>query len=157
MARVVADAGAALVIMHIKGTPRDMQKHPVYGDVVREIAEYLGEGIALAERAGVGRDRVLIDPGIGFGKTLEHNLEILKRLDEFRGLGRPVVIGTSRKRFIGTVLDQPVSDQRVEGTAATVALAIGRGAKVVRVHDVAAMVRVARMTDAVVKHIPATR
>ncbi len=151
MARVVADHGAALVIMHIKGTPRNMQQDPVYADVVREIGSFLAEGIEIAVRAGVDREKIMIDPGIGFGKTVEHNLAILHRLDEFRTLGRPVLIGTSRKRFIGSVLDIPQPDQRLEGTAATVALAIERGAKIVRVHDVAAMVRVARMTDAILK------
>ncbi len=151
MAKVVADYGAAVIIMHIKGTPRNMQKNPVYDDVIGEIMAYLEEGIVIAERAGVDRDKTLIDPGIGFGKTLEHNLVILNRLDEFRSIGRPIVLGTSRKKFIGTVLDIPVPEQRVEGTAATVAIGIERGASVVRVHDVAHMARIVRMTDALVK------
>jgi dihydropteroate synthase len=151
MARIAADHGANLVVMHIKGTPRDMQANPVYDDVVGEIAEYLNGGIEIALAAGVPRDRVLVDPGIGFGKTLEHNLEILGRLDELKVLGCPLVVGTSRKRFIGTVLGIADPKDRVEGTAATVALAIERGAHIVRVHDVAAMVRVARMADAIVK------
>ena len=151
MAKVIADHGAAVIIMHIKGTPRNMQENPVYGDVIGEIIAYLEEGIAIAERAGVDRNNTLIDPGIGFGKTLEHNLEILNRLDEFRTLGRPIVLGTSRKKFIGKVLDIPVPEQRDEGTAATVALGIERGASIVRVHDVAHMVRIVRMTDAIVK------
>jgi dihydropteroate synthase len=151
MARIAADFGAAVIIMHIKGTPRDMQQHPVYADVVGEILSYLGEGIDIAVKAGVDREKILIDPGIGFGKTLDHNLAILNRLDEFRGLGRPILLGTSRKKFIGTILDIPVPEQRVDGTAATVALGIERGASVVRVHDVARMAQVARMTDAIVK------
>jgi dihydropteroate synthase len=151
MARVVADHGAAVVLMHIKGTPRDMQVNPVYGDVIGEIMDYLEESAAIALTAGVGRDRILIDPGIGFGKTAQHNLEIIDRLDEFRTLGFPLVIGTSRKRFIGTVLNIPEPKDRVEGTAATVALAIQRGAHVVRVHDVGPMTKVARMTDAIVR------
>ena len=151
MARVAADYGAAVVIMHIKGTPRDMQENPVYSDLVGEVMTYLDEGIDIAIKAGVDREKVLIDPGIGFGKTLEHNLAILERLDEFRGLGRPIVLGTSRKKFIGAVLDIPVPEQRVDGTAATVALGIERGAIVVRVHDVARMTQVARMTDAIVR------
>ena len=97
------------------------------------------------------REKIFIDPGIGFGKTLEHNLAILDRLDEFQALGRPIVLGTSRKKFIGTVLDIPAPEQRVDGTAATVALGIERGARVVRVHDVARMAQVARMTDAIIK------
>jgi dihydropteroate synthase len=152
MAAVVAEYGAAVVIMHIKGTPRDMQQHPVYTDVVGEIRMFLEEGIEIAVRAGVNRERILVDPGIGFGKTLDHNLTILNRLDEFRVLGRPIVLGTSRKRFIGTVLSIPVADQRMEGTAATVALGIERGASVLRVHDVAVMARVARMSDAIVRN-----
>lgn|SRR5574337_156376 len=151
MARVAADAGAPVVIMHIKGTPRNMQQNPVYEDVVGEILSYIEEGIAIAERAGVDREQILIDPGIGFGKTLEHNLAVLNRLDEFRGLGRPVVLGASRKRFIGTILGIEEPSGRVDGTAATVAVGIERGASIVRVHDVRRMAQVARMTDAIVK------
>ena len=151
MAKVVADYGAAVIIMHIKGTPRTMQQDPVYDDVVGEIIEYLGEGIEIAVKAGVDREKTLIDPGIGFGKTLEHNLTILNRLEEFRALGRPIVLGTSRKKFIGTILNIPVPEQRVDGTGTTVALGIERGARVVRVHDVARMAQVARMTDAIIK------
>lgn len=151
MADVVAGSGAAVVIMHIKGTPRDMQQNPVYDDVVGEVMAYLEEGIELAARAGVDREKIFIDPGIGFGKTLQHNLALLDRLDEFQALGRPIVLGTSRKKFIGTVLDIPSPEQRVDGTAATVAIGIERGARVVRVHDVARMAQVAKMTDAIVK------
>lgn len=151
MAKVVADHGAAVVLMHIKGTPKDMQRDPVYEDVVGEVSGFLEESIGLAVRDGVDRERILVDPGIGFGKALGHNLALLNRLDELRPLGRPLVIGTSRKRFIGTVLDQAQPEDRVMGTAATVALAIERGAHIIRVHDVAAMGQVARMTDAVVR------
>ncbi len=151
MAKVIADEGAAVVLMHIKGTPRDMQKDPVYEDVIREITDSLHESIDIALRAGIPRNKILIDPGIGFGKTVEHNLIILRRLDELRILGCPLVLGTSRKRFIGTVLGSPEPKDRIEGTAATVALGIDRGAHIVRVHDVGEMVRVARMTDAIVR------
>jgi len=151
MARVVADHGAAVVIMHIKGTPRDMQMNPVYGDVIGEIMDHLEESAAIALKAGIVRNRIMIDPGIGFGKTLEHNLTILERLDEFRALGFPIVLGTSRKRFIGTVLDIAEPKDRIEGSAATVALGIQRGARIVRVHDVGYMTKVARTTDAIVK------
>jgi dihydropteroate synthase len=151
MAKVVADHGAAVVIMHIKGTPRNMQLNPVYEDVVGEVLEYLEEGIAIALRAGVPRDHILIDPGIGFGKTVEHNITVLDRLDAFRVLGCPIVLGTSRKRFIGAVLDSPDPMGRIEGTAATVAVGIQRGARIIRVHDVAAMGKVARMTDAILR------
>lgn len=152
MARIAGDHGAAVVIMHIKGTPRDMQTAPVYDDLIAEIADYLADGVELARKAGVRRDGILVDPGIGFGKTLEHNLEILERLDEFRVLGCPIVLGTSRKRFIGTVLGVPEPRDRLLGTAATVALGISRGAHVLRVHDVGPMVQVARMTDAIIHH-----
>jgi len=151
MARIVADHGAAVIIMHIKGTPRDMQVNPVYRDVIGEIMDYLGEGAGIALKAGIDRARIMIDPGIGFGKTLEHNLTILERLNEFGALGFPIVLGTSRKRFIGTVLDIAEPKDRIEGTAATVALGIQRGARIVRVHDVGYMTKVARMTDAVVR------
>jgi len=151
MARVAADHGAAVVIMHIKGTPRDMQVNPEYRDVIAEIIAYLDESAGIALSAGIPRDRIMIDPGIGFGKTLEHNLTILQRLDELRSLGFPIVLGTSRKRFIGTVLDTAEPKDRVEGSAATVALGIRHGASIVRVHDVAYMTKVARMTDAVVR------
>ncbi len=153
MANVVADTGVAVVIMHIKGTPRDMQQDPVYDDVVGEVMSYLEEGLELAIKAGVDREKILIDPGIGFGKTLGHNLLILNRLDEFRALGRPIVLGTSRKKFIGAVLDIPAPEQRLAGTAATVAIGIERGARVLRVHDVALMAQVAKMTDAILKSV----
>jgi dihydropteroate synthase len=151
MAKIAADYGAAVVIMHIKGTPRDMQQNPVYGDVIVDVISYLEEGIAIAVKAGVDSEKIFIDPGIGFGKTLEHNLTLLNRLDELRSLGRPIVLGTSRKKFIGTILGIAVPEQRVDGTAPTLALGIERGASVVRVHDVARMAEVVRMTDAVLK------
>jgi dihydropteroate synthase len=153
MAETAARYGAAVVIMHIKGTPRNMQQNPVYTDVVDEVREYLEEGIELAVKAGMDREKIMIDPGIGFGKNLAHNLALLNRLDEFRGIGRPLVLGTSRKKFIGTVLGIPVPEERGYGTAATVALGIERGATVVRVHDVVVMAQVARMTDAIVKSV----
>jgi dihydropteroate synthase len=151
MARTISAYEAAVVIMHIKGTPRDMQVNPVYGDVIGEIMDHLEESVAIALKAGIVPNRIMIDPGIGFGKTLEHNLTILERLDEFRALGFPIVLGTSRKRFIGTVLDIAEPKDRIEGSAATVALGIQRGARIVRVHDVGYMTKVARMTDAIVK------
>lgn len=150
MIQEAADSGAAVVIMHMLGTPRDMQRDPQYTDVVGEIRDFLAARIEAAVAGGVPRARIIVDPGFGFGKTVQHNLEILRRLREFRVLGRPVLIGTSRKSTIGAVLDLPV-DQRVFGTAATCALAINNGADILRVHDVQAMVQVARMTDAVVR------
>jgi len=151
MPRVAADAGAAVVIMHILGTPRDMQQKPKYDDVIGEISDYLEEGIAKAEAAGLARDRLVVDPGFGFGKTVEHNLELLRRLGEFRCLGCPVMIGTSRKSTIGKLLDDAPPSERLEGTAASVALAIAAGADMVRVHDVKEMARVVRIADAIVR------
>jgi len=150
LAEVVAASGAALVVMHIKGTPQTMQQNPQYDDLIGEIRQSLSASIERATGAGVPRQQIVIDPGIGFGKTVEHNLEILRRLSEFRSLGCAILIGTSRKSFIGKVLDLPVHD-RLEGTAATVAIAIAHGADIVRVHDVKAMVRVARMCDAILR------
>jgi dihydropteroate synthase len=149
MARVVAEMGAGLVLMHMKGTPRTMHRSPVYQDLIPEILTFLRQQTDEAQTKGVCPDRIMIDPGIGFGKTAEHNLEILHRLDEFRSLGKPILIGTSRKSFIGKILNLPNPDDRLEGTAATVAWAIARGASVIRVHDVKAMCQVARMTDAI--------
>jgi len=149
MADVVAAGGAAVVLMHIKGRPRDMQKNPVYEDLLGEIADYLSESISIAERAGVSPDRIVVDPGIGFGKTFDHNLEIIRRLGELDRLGKPVLVGPSRKAFVGKILGDLPPEERVEGTAAVVALAIASGAHIVRVHDVKTMVRVARVADAV--------
>jgi dihydropteroate synthase len=139
-----------VIIMHMKGRPKNMQENPVYEDLIGEITDFFLERTEVAIKAGLPRDKILIDPGIGFGKTVQHNLEILFRLSEFKGLGFPLVLGTSRKSFIGKVLDLPV-EQRLEGTAATVAYGIAQGAAIIRVHDVYQMVRVARMTDAILR------
>ncbi len=147
LAPLAAERGAPVILMHMQGEPRNMQENPQYGDVVGDISRFLRERAAAAIQAGISPERLLVDPGIGFGKTVEHNLEILRRIEEFRGLAYPLVLGTSRKRFIGSVLDRPV-DQRLLGTAATVAFAISRGVDVVRVHDVEEMVEVVRMADA---------
>jgi dihydropteroate synthase len=154
MAEVAARAGAGVVAMHILGRPRTMQHAPVYKDVLLEVAEFLAGSVELAIAAGVRRDRIVVDPGIGFGKTLEHNLEILRRLAELCALGQPVLIGTSRKAFIGRLLGGAPPSERVEGTGATVALAIAAGADIVRVHDVAPAVKVARVADAIVRGTP---
>lgn len=144
---LAAERGAPVVIMHMQGIPRNMQVNPVYEDVVADICRFLRERAAVATAGGVQPERILVDPGIGFGKTVEHNLDILRRIGEFRSLGFPVVLGTSRKRFIGAVLDRGL-DERVMGTASTVAFAIARGVDVVRVHDVERMMDVVRMADA---------
>ncbi len=147
MANVVREMDAGLILMHMRGSPRTMQRSPAYDDVVSDISSWLQRRIKEVETKGIFADRIVIDPGIGFGKTVDHNLEILRRLDEFRRLNKPILIGTSRKSFIGKILNLPVND-RIEGTAATVTWAIARGADMIRVHDVKTMHRVARMTDA---------
>ncbi len=149
MARTAAEYHAAVVVMHIQGTPRTMQLHPHYDDLMTEICASLQESTALAMAAGIPPEQVVLDPGFGFGKTLENNLELLRRLRELRSFGQPVLIGTSRKSSIGKILGDLPPEERVEGTAATVALAIAHGADIVRVHDVKAMARVAKVADAV--------
>jgi len=146
LGREAARAKVPVILMHMKGTPRNMQERPDYGDVVAEIADFFRERLDRALSLGISRVRILLDPGIGFGKRPEHNLEILRRLEEFRSLGRPVVVGTSRKSFIGHVLGRPVEARR-DGTSATVAAAVLRGADLVRVHDVREMADAARMAD----------
>ncbi|MFZ5633959.1 MAG: dihydropteroate synthase [Bacillota bacterium] len=143
MAGVAARYGAPLIIMH-------NQRGTEYRDLMGDMVEYFRESLARAREAGIDRDKIVIDPGIGFGKTLEQNLEVMRRLKELECIGLPVLLGTSRKSMIGKTLDLPV-DQRMEGTAATVALGIAYGVDIVRVHDVKEMVRVARMTDAMVR------
>lgn len=150
MARVAAYNDAPVIIMHIRGNPKTMQQSIRYDALFNEIKEYISEGIETALNSGVREDHILIDPGIGFGKTLEQNLEIIRNLGSLKqSLGRPVVLGTSRKAFIGTILDLPVNE-RVEGTAASVAIGIVNGADMVRVHDVQAMARVAGVADAII-------
>ena len=148
MAQVAAQVGAPVIIMHMQGTPRTMQADPRYGDVVEDILAFLDERIQVGLAGGIAETQIIIDPGFGFGKTAGHNLEILRRLSEFRALGRPILMGTSRKSTIGKVLDLP-AQERIFGTAATCAVAIHNGADIIRVHDVGAMAQVARMTDAI--------
>jgi dihydropteroate synthase len=138
MVRVAAEAGAAVVLMHMAGTPRTMQDDPRYGDVVLEVRDHLARRIAELEPLGIPRARIAIDPGIGFGKTLEHNLDLLRNLDQFATLGCAVLIGTSRKGFLGTLTGRPV-DRRAPASVVSSLAAALRGANVVRVHDVAAM------------------
>jgi len=154
MAEVAAEHEVPVVIMHIKGTPRNMQKNPLYKSLISEIIDYLREGIIKAKKAGVAEDRIIIDPGIGFGKSLEHNLEIIRRLSEFEGLEKPILLGHSRKSFIGKVLDGVTAGDRVDGTAAVTAIGIINGANIVRVHDVREMVNVARIADAIKRTYP---
>jgi dihydropteroate synthase len=148
LAEVAARHGAALCLMHSKGTPRDMQKDPRYQDLLGEVRSFLTGAVARAEAAGARPDGILIDPGIGFGKTAEHNLRLLGRLEELAPVGKPILVGPSRKSFIGALLGRPV-EERLMGTAAAVAAAIFAGCHVVRVHDVREMRDVARLADAV--------
>lgn len=150
MVHVAAEYRAPVILMHMKGMPRDMQVSPTYDDVLEEVYDYLHERIAFAQEHGVPACNIIVDPGIGFGKTAEHNIELLRRLNEFVGLGKPILVGTSRKSTIGTVTGAKVDD-RIHGTAATVALAIASGASIVRVHDVREMAMVGKMTDAIVR------
>jgi dihydropteroate synthase len=133
---LVADRGVALVLMHMQGNPRTMQESPAYEDVVDDVKAFLAERMEVAIAAGVGEERIWLDPGIGFGKGLEHNLELLRRLGELRELGRPLVVGTSRKSFIGKI-DGSEANERLGGTIASCVLAAAEGADVLRVHDVA--------------------
>jgi dihydropteroate synthase len=149
MAEVVARYGVPVIVMHIRGTPRDMQRNPVYEALIPEIVDYLRGSIAIGVKAMIPEDRVIVDPGIGFGKTVEHNLQIIRRLAEFRVLGRPVAIGVSRKAFLGKILDGAPPTDRVEGTAAAVAVSVLNGADIVRVHDVKEMVKVVKVADAI--------
>jgi dihydropteroate synthase len=136
IAALCADRGAGLVLMHMQGDPRSMQRSPSYEDVVADVKAFLAERVEAALAAGVVEERIWLDPGIGFGKTLEHNLELLRRLGELRELGRPLVIGTSRKSFLGRIDGSPVGE-RLGGTIASSVLAVAEGAEVLRVHDVA--------------------
>ena len=159
LASVAAASGAAVILMHNRSNPASVEVREQLGnayvgseyqDLIEDVKQELLMSVELATKAGVEESRIILDPGIGFGKTREHNLELINRLDEISALGYPVLLGTSRKSFIGFTLDLP-ADQRVEGTAATVAIGIARGADIIRVHDVKEMVRVAKMTDAIVR------
>lgn len=149
MPEIISKYKVPVVIMHIKGTPRDMQKNPSYNALIPEIIEYLRESIVIAKKAGVQENMIIIDPGIGFGKLPEHNLEIIKKLKDFTNLGKPLLIGVSRKSFIGKVLNDAPPEERLEGTAAAVVASILNGANIVRVHDVGYMYKVLKVADAI--------
>ena len=151
MMGAVAAAGAGLVLMHMQGAPPTMQQAPRYGSVVDDVRDFLRARMQATVRAGIAADQILLDPGIGFGKNLDHNLALLARLDALQPLGRPILVGVSRKAFIGEVLGCR-TDDRLMGTAAAVAAAVLRGATVVRVHDVKAMRDVVRMIHAIQTH-----
>ena len=154
MMEVAAGCDAGLVVMHMLGEPRTMQDDPHYDDVVREVCDYLLRRANELERAGVVSERIALDPGIGFGKTLAHNLEILRRLEEFVALGYPVVVGASRKRFIGEVTGEAEPARRVAGSVAAALWAASRGAHILRVHDVAETVQALRVTGAIAREEP---
>lgn len=146
---VAAATDLALCFMHMQGsTPATMQQNPHYQDVTTEVAGFLAAQLQRCRTAGIARERILLDPGFGFGKTLTHNLQLLNRMEQLQPLGVPLLVGTSRKSMIGLTLNKPV-DQRLYGSLATVALAVTKGARIIRVHDVAATVDVVRMTEAV--------
>jgi dihydropteroate synthase len=145
----VRDTGAGLVLMHMHGEPKTMQEEPLERDVVRIVHDALAARVEAAEAEGIARDRLAIDPGLGFGKTAEGSLRLMKHVEVFLDLGLPVVVGPSRKSFIGKTLGDAPVDQRLEGTAGAVAFLASRGAHVVRVHDVPEMVRVVRVIDAI--------
>jgi dihydropteroate synthase len=162
LASVAAKYKAPVILMHNRSNPASVEVRArlgnayigsEYQNLIEDVKRELLVSVELALKAGIEESRIVLDPGIGFGKTREHNLELINRLGEIRALGYPVLLGPSRKSFIGFTLDLP-ADQRVEGTAATVAIGIARGADIVRVHDVKEMVRVAKMTDAIVGRLP---
>lgn len=159
LAGVAAKHNAPVILMHNRSNPATVEVREQlgnayigasYDDLIEDVKRELMASVRLAQQAGIGEDRIILDPGIGFGKTVDHNLELIRRLDEIRALGYPVLLGPSRKSFIGFTLDLP-PDQRVEGTAATISVGITRGADIIRVHDVEYMVRVAKMTDAIIR------
>lgn len=149
MVKVIAEGDVSVVVMHIKGTPENMQKNPEYEDVVDEIYDYLEDRTNMAINSGIKPEKIIIDPGIGFGKTLEHNLEILNKVYEFRMLGYPVMVGASRKSFIGGILDLPV-EERLEGSLAAAVYSIVNGANILRVHDVAETIRAVKVARRII-------
>ena len=153
MAEVAASAGAFVVLMHMQGNPESMQQAPHYDEVVSEVCAFLGERIRFAVDQGIAEERIVVDPGIGFGKTLEHNVTLLQHLDRLSELERPVLVGVSRKSFLGGILDVP-ADERIEGTIAANAAAILRGASIIRVHDAKEGKRTAAVAERLRNHGP---
>jgi dihydropteroate synthase len=154
LAGVVAGAGAGLILMHMKGTPRTMQVAPFYEDLLGEVRGFLEHRFREAVAAGIPAERILLDPGLGFGKRLEHNLTLINRLDVFADLGRPLVLGPSRKSFIGKILNAP-PQERLEGTIAAAVFGVVRGAHVLRVHDVREVGRALRVAESILAETPA--
>ena len=151
MIEAVAEHNAAVIIMHMKGEPRTMQECPRYKDVISEILRFLEDRVDAAEKGGISPRKIMVDPGIGFGKTVEHNLEILARLRELKSLGKPVVIGVSRKSFVGKLTGAP-AQERLEGSIAAAVLAVKEGADIVRVHDVPETVKALKVANAIIAH-----
>ncbi|MGH2271428.1 dihydropteroate synthase [Anaerohalosphaeraceae bacterium U12dextr] len=151
MTALAAASQVPVVLMHAQGTPATMQHNPHYNDVVAEVNEYLLERAAAAEHAGIPKERIILDPGIGFGKTTDHNLTLLNHLDTLTASGYRVLVGTSRKRFIGHLTGKNIPADRLFGTAATVALAVAKGISIVRVHDVAPMADVIKVASAIAR------
>ncbi len=149
MLTTVAELEVPIILMHIRGTPETMQHKTDYEDLVGEIIAVLRERLAAAEKAGIARSRLLIDPGIGFGKTAAQNIELLRQLHQFQRLGVPILVGTSRKSFIGKIINQDNPKQRVWGTASTCCAAISQGADILRVHDLPQMWEVSKVADAI--------
>ncbi len=156
MIEVIAEHDAGVTIMHMLGEPRTMQVEPRYKDVIGDILRFLEDRVDAAEKAGISSGKIMVDPGIGFGKTLDHNLEILGRLSEFRALGKPIVIGVSRKAFIGGLTGQPPED-RLEGSVAAALMAVREGADMVRVHDVPQTVRALKVSSRILSWLPRSR
>jgi dihydropteroate synthase len=150
MAPLLAEGEAAVVLMHMQGTPQTMQRSPTYHHVIDDIYGFLAERVEYAMQSGIARQRIVCDPGFGFGKTLQHNVELLHGLQHFQALGQPIMVGTSRKSFLGRLLQRDVWD-RLEGTIASVLYAMLRGAAIVRVHDVGPVVQAVRLVNAVAK------
>jgi dihydropteroate synthase len=149
MAELAGERGVPVILMHTQGTPATMQAEPKYADVVAEVLEYLLARATRAEEFGIAKERIFIDPGIGFGKTLNHNLTLLRNMDKFVASGYRVLVGTSRKSFIGKITGQEKPADRIFGTAATVALCAAAGVSILRVHDVAQMLDVIKVTEAI--------
>jgi dihydropteroate synthase len=147
--QAAGESGLPVCLMHMQGEPRTMQADPCYGEVVTEVRDFLAARVAAAEEAGIARERIVLDPGFGFGKTLGHNLELLRRLDELRALGRPLLVGVSRKSMVGSLLDGRAVEGRVHGSVAAALIAAQRGAAILRVHDVGPTVDALRVWQGV--------
>jgi dihydropteroate synthase len=150
MAEVIARSGAGAILMHMQGTPLTMQKNPSYENVVNEIFEFLAVSIKIAKKAEIYSDQIAIDPGIGFGKTLQHNLKILKNLEIFSEFKKPILLGLSRKSFIGSILNLP-AEKRLEGSLAATVMGVVKGASIIRTHDVKATRNAVRVAEAIIK------